>query len=1231
MCFGRVPRAESCQTGVNTDDSCRKEDGGIVELCWWSCSAGMGMLLPDETYEERSSSSRRSSCPNVLADIDEVEAAKALAAFRKCDEFLKRHGIRPEFFCRHRERLALQTWLLQRSKLSSDASSSNEAVHLQQRLRSLSTELVTLRNRLHVNQPPNNSGPNSAASAPLSKSPEKGGVPSSPAPAVPPRTTLPISGTLPHTLGHPSGHTLTASAIVHPHVNHAVTANTLGHNSTAANNLISDLDPPKRHNGIPDDGIVSCVTALGCLRSPPISSIIADVKNAKSNQGQHRCLPKGAAASPGPATSTALDDLIHLPGPLTEDAVLKCLQARFCAKQYHTNVGPILVCINPYTDVGNPLTLTSTRAVPLAPQLNKVVQEAVRQQSETGYPQAIILSGTSGSGKTYASMLLLRQLFDVAGGGPETDAFKHLAAAFTVLRSLGSAKTATNSESSRIGHFIEVQVTDGALYRTKIHCYFLDQTRVIRPLPDEKNYHIFYQMLAGLSHEERVKLNLEGYNLKNLRYLQHGDTRQDEAEDAIRFQAWKACLGVLGIPFLDVVRVLAAVLILGNVGFTDRPGVEVGVIGENELASVAALLGVPPPALLRGLTSRTHNARGQLVKSVCDANMSNMTRDSLAKALYCRTVATIVRRANSLKRLGSTLGTLSSDSNESVHNQAELTSQHASTIGSSAGGTGSRSMTALNNAVRHATDGFIGILDMFGFEDPKPSQLEHLCINLCAETMQHFYNTHIFKSSIESCRDEGIRCDVEVDYVDNVPCIDLISSLRTGLLSMLDVECSIRGTAESYVAKVKVQHKQNPRLFEPRTVDCRSFGIQHFAGRVTYDASDFLDTNKDVVPDDLVAVFYKHTCSFGFATHLFGSELKALYASDTVPRGVSFRISPTSHTDLLNGDEPISTLTQDFHTRLDNLLRTLVHARPHFVRCIRSNGTETPLHLDRGVTMRQIRSLQVLETVNLMAGGYPHRMRFKAFNARYRLIAPFKQLRRAEEQAVEDTKLILQNAQQLKSKFGASTSWALGKRHIFLSEGIRQQLENLRSETRRKAATVIQATWRGWRVRRRWPLRKTTIGVTSGIGQKKSQQPTSTTTGTVQRNVTVATGTGTGTRPRPQPIAGTPPPDPSEKCADQKMIQQTCTLFGLDLERPPPLPPSRSYTVTGNTKLGYPQTRIMKMPFPEGEGEVVLLKGETVLVVGASPRRGHLLVEHNNTTLHVPYQFMELKPCNINI
>lgn len=83
---------------------------------------------------------------------------------------------------------------------------------------------------------------------------------------------------------------------------------------------------------------------------------------------------------------------------------------------------------------------------------------------------------------------------------------------------------------------------------------------------------------------------------------------------------------------------------------------------------------------------------------------------------------------------------------------------------------------------------------------------------------------------------------------------------------MLDVECSIRGTAESYVAKVKVQHKQNPRLFEPRTVDCRSFGIQHFAGRVTYDASDFLGMWT-------IIFFNVHVCSYTYPYALFKSTM----------------------------------------------------------------------------------------------------------------------------------------------------------------------------------------------------------------------------------------------------------------------------------------------------------------------------------------------------------------------
>lgn len=41
-------------------------------------------------------------------------------------------------------------------------------------------------------------------------------------------------------------------------------------------------------------------------------------------------------------------------------------------------------------------------------------------------------------------------------------------------------------------------------------------------------------MLAGLSREERIRFNLEGYNPTNLRYLQAFDTHQNLKEDAER-------------------------------------------------------------------------------------------------------------------------------------------------------------------------------------------------------------------------------------------------------------------------------------------------------------------------------------------------------------------------------------------------------------------------------------------------------------------------------------------------------------------------------------------------------------------------------------------------------------------------------------------------------------------------------------------------------------------------
>ena len=48
------------------------------------------------------------------------------------------------------------------------------------------------------------------------------------------------------------------------------------------------------------------------------------------------------------------------------------------------------------------------------------------------------------------------------------------------------------------------------------------------------------------------------------------------------------------------------------------------------------------------------------------------------------------------------------------------------------------------------------------------------------------------------------------------------------------------------ILQVKVQHKDNLRLFEAQHCDLsRTFGIQHYAGRVVYDTTDFLGEDED--------------------------------------------------------------------------------------------------------------------------------------------------------------------------------------------------------------------------------------------------------------------------------------------------------------------------------------------------------------------------------------------------
>eukprot|EP01094_Clydonella_sp_ATCC50884_P004683 TRINITY_DN13717_c0_g1_i1.p1 TRINITY_DN13717_c0_g1~~TRINITY_DN13717_c0_g1_i1.p1 ORF type:complete len:1028 (+),score=338.91 TRINITY_DN13717_c0_g1_i1:131-3085(+) len=529
----------------------------------------------------------------------------------------------------------------------------------------------------------------------------------------------------------------------------------------------------------------------------------------------------------------AVDDLILLE-EISEDSVYGAIEARYNKDLIYTYIGHVLIAVNPYRMIPGmygPKVIKSYCGryfYEEPPHVYAIAEDAYRSLLNEGINQCIIISGESGAGKTETSKIIMQYIAAITGKSSSVQKVKQqILESNPVLEAFGNAKTVQNNNSSRFGKYFEIQFNYGGdPTGGRITNYLLEKSRVVVQQPDERNFHIFYQLMAGASSALKQKLHLG--SPADFRYTA-GCTSVPGMNDAKEFDDAEKAMGVIGITKEQqeqLYTVLAAVLHLGNITFVaDGEGSSIS----SDPSVAASLLGVDAAMLERALCSRSVSRGGggpgaratssYTVKLSVEKAEDN--RDALAKTLYSRMFDWLVNRIN------------------------ELISDNTSEFN-------------------------IGVLDIYGFEIFQNNSFEQMCINYVNEKLQQIFIELTLKTEQEEYTKEGIPWE-DIDYFNNKPVVELIEK-RGGILALLDEECLFpKGTDLTYAQKLSSQCTGNSYFAAGERGAEGSFSLQHYAGHVTYNVEGFLEKNKDTLFNDIQEMC-SDLCQNAFVGELFPKQ-----------------------------------------------------------------------------------------------------------------------------------------------------------------------------------------------------------------------------------------------------------------------------------------------------------------------------------------------------------------------
>ncbi|KAI1732086.1 myosin head (motor domain) domain-containing protein [Ditylenchus destructor] len=308
----------------------------------------------------------------------------------------------------------------------------------------------------------------------------------------------------------------------------------------------------------------------------------------------------------------------------------------------------------------------------------------------------------------------------------------------------------------------------------------------------------------------------------------------------------------------------------------------------------------------------------------------------------------------------------------------------------------------------------ISLVDAPGFEKYHKNGHDQMIVNAGNESLENVFLYKMFGDMWRSDESSN-ECAKSSTLANSQNVTNLLTKSPSGIIPLLEDECKF-----------------------PK------FGVKHYAGMAWYDVDGFLSRNRCAVLSSFHEVL----------RHCKDASMVSLYEYARAR-------SP-------NGENEVHYVASVMAQHAAELNKRLQESNCLFVRCIRTNSQHQPGHFDTAIVSRQVKCLSIVEQCRALLHCCVRKLSFEEFAQKFKCLLTDDATRGQTPLQIARSVLETQGEQ-------VQSEYKIDMEHVFLTENLWKQLQEVQRFTHNFAAMIIQRNWRKWSKHRKYRERKNAV------------------------------------------------------------------------------------------------------------------------------------------------------------